>query len=508
MKKFWQNRRFPQEFYNKLMGYRFEFRHLTLLLFGLIAFQIILSLVQKSSLNNFLEDAQKWYQKDSAERLANLTATSLELIIENTKSNSNLSDIEKKRVIQSFNIIFSQQVLQHNVEEICLLFRKNGKIIAIDNGQTLYDFLFNKDLDVNGDNYEFRNAINLYKEKEDTLIASEQTYSSLENNQTFKIMVPFVPHGEYLGVLYMKNKPDFSFFTKEIASSYNEASVVYSSLIFLGLLAMYFISSYTVKERDKTQNLLLKEHEQLIKEQIIHEKESVFTKRIYHTHHKAEKVMGFIKDDLRKISHQNIEEVKNRIVKYANFISRVIYDMKWYDPPNNAIRSAMFSTDVNSVIRFIVEHIFLRLSSKAEMFEFKLELSEKFPKVNVNEFVIWEILEPIIQNCIDHADVNKVIITIKTFFDESKGKNKIIVADNGLGIPPGLLEADKQGLKKIFIERDTNRLNCNDNGSSQILHKINHGYGCCIAYELSKKCGWVIDAYNCEEGGSIFEITV
>lgn len=494
-------------FYNKLMSYRFEFRHLTLLLFGLISFQIILSIVQKSSLNNFLEVAQKWYQKDSAERLANLTATSLELLIENTEEKTNFSDVEKKKIIQSFNIIFSQQVLQHNVEKVCLLFKKDNKIIAIDNGQQLYDFLFSKKQSLDDDNYEFKNAINLYKKEEDTLTSSEQIYSTLDEGQTFNIMVPFVPHGEYLGALYMRNRPDFSFFTKEIASSYGEASVVYSSLIFLGLLAMYFITSYTVKERDKTQKLLLVEHEQLIKEQIIHEKESIFTKRIYHTHHKAEKIMGFIKEDLRKISSDNNEEIKNRIVKYANFISRVIYDMKWYDPPNNAIRGIMFLTDVNKVIRFIVEHIFLRLSSQAEMFDFKLELSEKFPKVNINEFVIWEILEPIIQNCIDHANVDMVTVTIQTFFDETTDRNKIIISDNGLGIEAELLEKDKQGVKNIFKEKSTNKSE-HENPSPEFLHSAGHGYGCYIAYELSKKCGWEVDAYNSKKGGSIFEITI
>ncbi|HEX2984941.1 MAG TPA: hypothetical protein VHO28_15475, partial [Ignavibacteriales bacterium] len=65
----------------KLTKYRFEFRHLTLLFGILIGFQILISLVQKTSLQNFLLKTQDWYQKDSAERMANLTATSLELLL-------------------------------------------------------------------------------------------------------------------------------------------------------------------------------------------------------------------------------------------------------------------------------------------------------------------------------------------------------------------------------------------------------------------------------------------
>ncbi len=99
----------------------------------------------------------------------------------------------------------------------------------------------------------------------------------------------------------MKNKPNFDFITNEILSSYDEVALIYASLIILGLLAMYYISSFTVKERDEARQLFYEEHEQHLKDTIDHEKESMFTKRIYHTHHKAEKVMGFIKEDLRQL---------------------------------------------------------------------------------------------------------------------------------------------------------------------------------------------------------------
>ena len=90
----------------------------------------------------------------------------------------------------------------------------------------------------------------------------------------------------------------------------------------LGLLAIYLITSYSLRERDRTQALFFSEREQHIKEQIAYEKESHFTKRIYHAHHKAEKVMGFIKEDLKRIVGIENEDIKFRALKYANFISQ------------------------------------------------------------------------------------------------------------------------------------------------------------------------------------------
>lgn len=484
---------------NKLKEYRFEFRHVTVLLIALIIFQLIFSFIQKSSLHNFLNETQKWYQQDSAERLANLTTTSLELLLENTISKEPLAENEEKKIIQSFNIILSQQSLQQNVQEICLLFPRNNGVLVIDDGKNLYNFLANKIDTLQNTNPRHKQAIKFYNENINWIKANERIYSKLEGEQTFHILVPFVPQGEFLGVLYMKVTPDFSSITREIVSSYDEVSIIYSALILIGLLAMYYISSYTVKERNKAQQLLFEESHKHMKEQIIHEKESQFTKRIYHTHHKAEKVMGFIKEDLRNLSNSNIEEVKQRVTKYANFISRVIYDMKWFDPPVNTIRNSMFNTDLNELLRFIVNDIFLRISSKTDMFEFKLDLAEDLPHVNINEFVVWELFEPLIQNSIDHAGKSKVIICIETKYYSEERYSKVIISDNGQGINDELLERNENGTKKIFLENITTKKGNNEN----------RGYGCFIAYQIAKKrCGWNIDVENISGHGCRFTIKI
>ena len=169
----------------------------------------------------------------------------------------------------------------------------------------------------------------------------------------------------------------------------------------------------------------MKEHAENLKKQIRHEKESLFTRRIYHTHHKAEKIMGFIKEDLRKMNCENIDDIKNRVTTYSNFISRIIYDMKWYDQPINTIINPIFNSDINAVIRFIVQHLFLRVSSRNEMFSLKLNLDNKMPFVHINEFVIWEILEPLIQNSVDHGGKRQIEITITTCYDPTSHRSTI-----------------------------------------------------------------------------------
>jgi signal transduction histidine kinase len=341
-------------------------------------------------------------------------------------------------------------------------------------------------------------AIQYYRtDLKNQLMENEQIYSIREGEQVFHVFVPFVPKGEFVGAVYIKNTPDFSFITRKIITSYDETALIFASLITLGLIAMFYISSYTVKERDETQQLLLREQEKYLMEKMDRQKEELFTKRIYHTHHKAEKVMGFIKDDLRNLSGDNIEETQQRLNRYANFVSRVIYDMKWYDPPLQAIRNPIFRTDLNEVIRFIVQNIFLRTSNNVT-YQFKLDLDENLPPVSINEFVAWEVLEPLMQNCVEHSGDEGILISIKSEYLAEQKTSRISIGDNGSGFRPELLEKNEQGVKKLFLE------NISTKESSQ-----NSGYGCYIAHEIStRRCGWFLDAENLPEGGCRYIITI
>jgi hypothetical protein len=488
-----------QKVRNKFKQHRFEIRHVTIFLIVLIIFQIVLSFVQKSSLNNFLVQTQSWYQKYSAERVAIVTSTSMELLFENLFIDKSVKDFEERKIIYSFNVIFKQQLIQKSVEDICLILVKNHKLYVIDSGQKLYSYLTNELPPYSQESLGHSEGVSLYMSLKEKIKDSEIIYSSLKNQKTFNILVPFVPSGEYIGAMYMKITPDFSFLTKEVSANFDKVAIIYSSLILLGLIAIFYISSQAVNERNEAQKKFFDEHEENIKKQIRLEKESLFTKRIYHTHHKAEKIIGFIKDDVRKIGEENIDDVKNRVITYSNFISRIIYDMKWYDQEINTIINPMFHTDINQVIRFVVKYVFLRISSKNEMFEIKLNLDESLPAVKVNEFVVWEILEPLIQNSIDHGSQKSITINISTSFDKEHNLSYITISDDGVGVKQELLEYGEKGIKRIFLE----------NVSSKKIEGANSGYGCYIAYQMAvEKCGWSMDVDNLPNSGCIFTIVI
>jgi len=483
---------------NKLSKYNVEFKHLTVLLIIVLSFQIILSFIQKSTLQSFLENTQEWYQKDSAERMANLSTTSLEILVRNMRSDVDKRKEEKQKIIQSFNIIFSQQLLEPNVEESYLIILKDNQPIVINDGTEFYNILKNTNTKL-GVHQKYQNIIDLFFENSNTLQKDQEIFTVLDSSQTFHTFVPFIPYGEFFGVFYMRNKPNFDFITHEILTSFNGVAIIFTSLILLGLLAMYYISSFTVKQRDEATQLFYKEQEQHLKDSIDHEKESMFTKRIYHTHHKAEKIMGFIKEDLRKLSYDNMEVTRNRVNKYSNFVSRVIYDMKWYDPPIQTIRNPAYNTDINSVIKFIIDHLFLRLSSKTDFFKFELNLDDKLPPVHINEFIIWEIIEPLIQNSIDHSTQKQVSIKVETIFDLDTNKSFVFISDDGNGLGSELLETNKKGIKKIFTE----------NVSTKTEGNGNRGYGCYIAHQIvTVRCGWRLDVENLKDGGCKFIIEI
>jgi signal transduction histidine kinase len=486
-----------QSLTNKIKEYHFEFRHVTVLFIILFSFQLIVSFINKSSIKNFLDTTQDWYQRESAEEIANLTATVIELSIESVDAKIKIPPAQENKVIQSLDIIFSQQQLTHNIDRLFIIMENEGKTFSINDGRTLYSVVIGSDRSLLSTEID-KNVEALYKSIEGELESTERIKTVVRDKQTFHVFVPFVVRGEFIGAIYMEISPDFSSISNQVISSYDETSVIYLSLITLGLLAMYFISSYTVKERDETQKLLFDEHERNLKKQINYENELIFTKRIYHTHHKAEKVMGFIKEDLRMLELDNIDEIKYRVAKYSNFVSRVIYDMKWFDPPIQTIRNQMFRTDLNEVVRFIVGNIFQRVTTETDAYRIECKLEQNLPVVNVNEFVVWEIIEPLIQNSIDHGSEDKLVVTVETRHDPEKKCSILSVTDNGKGIDGSLLKLNENGIKYLFVENTTTK--------SQGLR--NSGYGCYIAWEMTKRCGWELDAQNLPEKGCRFTITI
>jgi len=490
----------PEKVKSKLSRYQFEIKHIIVIFVILILFQIVLIIFQRSTLDNFLSEAQSWFQKYYAERIALITTSNIELLFERQQRLRTQLDTVEISLVYSFNILFKQQQIHHSVEDICLILIKNYRIYIVDNGEKLYQFLNGTLKPYEGEyDVQHKSGIQYFLSMRDDIRRNEKIMSTVTNRNTFNVLVPFVPDGEYLGVVYFRIKPDFSFLTSEIQLSFGKVSLIVSALILIGLGAIFVISSNAVRERDKAQEELFKEHEENLRKQIRLEKESLFTKRLYHIHHKAEKIIGFVKEDVRKMNADNLDFLKQRVITYSNFISRIIYDMKWYDQDINTIINPMFKTNINSVIKFIVDNVFLRLSSKNDMFEFHLELSPDLPLVNVNEFTVWEILEPIIQNSIDHCGVNFVVINIKTVYEPDSNMSYIYICDSGKGISPELLETDSNGIKRLFLENETTKKHIGSHA----------GYGCYIAYQLAVgKCGWGLDAENLQNGGCKFTITI
>ncbi|MEJ2054701.1 MAG: HAMP domain-containing sensor histidine kinase [Calditrichaceae bacterium] len=207
--------------------------------------------------------------------------------------------------------------------------------------------------------------------------------------------------------------------------------------------------------------------------------------------------MGFIKEDLRNITPTRLNEIKYRITKYANFISRVIYDMKWYDPPLQTIRNPMFKTELNEVLKFIVDNIFQRTSDQVKNISFELQLEDALPIVSVNEFVVWEIIEPLIQNSVEHTHKDQIKITLKTCYDKKLKQIRLQVKDNGDGVRPDLLEINDLGVKKMFLENISTKQG-----------EQNSGYGCFLAHEICRRCGWQLDVDNCPPYGCCYTIII
>lgn len=290
---------------------------------------------------------------------------------------------------------------------------------------------------------------------------------------------------------------DYKSLINEIKIGYSTLSIIFTALIMLGLVSMFYLSSYMVNERDIAIRQLFDKQQSQLKQNIELQKEQLFARRIYHTHHKAEKIMGYIKEDLRKLSPDNFQYDIRKILKFASFIQRVIYDMKSYNPPVSTIRNPAFQSDINDIIRFLVKYIFGRLETTGNLKKIITILDSDLPPVQINEYVIWEILELLIHNSIIHSPDQEVTVTITTRYMQAQNLSQIIISDNGTGINDSLLQTDENNVQLLFLEN-----------TSMKSQSENSGYGCYIARQMCIRCGWSIEAANPEGGGALFTITI
>ncbi|MGA9120355.1 MAG: histidine kinase, partial [Bacteroidota bacterium] len=260
----------------RLRRYRFEIRHIIVLVTVLIAFQIILSFFQTSLLDKFLSGTKSWFQKYYAERIAIVTSAGLELLYQNQQRLSSEQDTIDNPIVYSLNVFLKQQLIQRSVEDIKLILQRGEGTYVINNGQALQSYLRGTLPPIEPDTARSP-GVRFFRSVQNELRSREKVLSIVEGQETFDVLVPFVPNGEYLGALYMRMRPDFGFLTEEVKSNFNQVSLIFSALIFVGLIAIFLVSSRTVKERDEAQRRLFIEHEESLEKQIQLEKESLFT---------------------------------------------------------------------------------------------------------------------------------------------------------------------------------------------------------------------------------------
>lgn len=484
--------------FSKIKKIRLTWIHILILFLVLIMFQVFVSRLQQNTLSSSISETMDWSKQNSAEQIGNLTAASLEIMVEFISSEYFEEKLgREKEITHALNTILRQPLMNRNVETVCVIVPHENKFLAMDIGRSIYNYFYDGTITDISENEDYEVPLEEYKLMHEEIVKSELTTSIRKDSGIFYVFVPLVPDGEYSGAVFFKVRPNITFISKQVLASFNQTVLIFSSLILVGLVAILLLSTYITLERDEARELLYKEREIYLAEHIAQQQEHLFTKRIYHTHHKAEKVMGFINEDLDIVDKSNFNEIKYRVAKYANFIARVIYDMKWFNPPINTMRGPIFNTDLNELLKFIVDNIFLRVSNPVSTMKFNFNLDESLPKIRVNEFVMWEIIEPIIQNSIDHSEQDPVSIDIKTEYREESQSTILTIEDNGSGIPEELMEIGDDGVKKIFLEN----LSTKSQGT-------NHGYGCYIAYEIAKKCGWKIDVENNESDGCRFLLRI
>lgn len=480
--------------YEKL--FHFEIYHFFIILIIIVVSQTLIPIINNYNTEKLIGRVMDYYRWDVAERMADQTTSSIELLFQRVLETPNPQIGLEKATIEAIDFIIYQQNLQRSVDDFSIILGKGTKIRFYKTGAELFDAVVKKETPTSEDISFDPEIHKWYAHVSQQLFTDEASQYKSEKGTIFYFLVPFSLKGEVVGAVYMKINPGLDKIEGAFISSFRQTGALFSILIFLGLLAMFVMTNYLKDERDTAQELLYKKREKKLTLDIESRKENMFVQRIYHAHHKMEKIIGFIKQDMQKLPSAVSRESRNKINKYINFIGRVIYDMKIINPPLSVIRNPSFNTDINEVLDFIVQHIFRRVYKQDPNHQFVMNCQTGLPLIHVNEFVVWEILEPLINNAIQHNKAKKVVVYISTLYDPSKGEILIQIKDNGSGIDEELLECNAEGVKKIFLEHSTKQKG-----------PTNSGYGCYIAYENCKKCGWTLDANN-NSGGAVISIVV
>jgi len=183
--------------------FHFNIRHIILIFVVTLLFLAVSSYVNTLSKNKLFSRTTDIYRKNSIENLADLTATSLELLLEQVIINPDQYSEKKQNTIHGFDMILSQQTLRENIKEICVLIYHNDAVFAIDNGNELYSHFVEGKLPPDFKQQIHQSAIEIFRSVEDKIQSEEDIYSFTDEDHIFHIIVPMMLEGEYSGALYM-----------------------------------------------------------------------------------------------------------------------------------------------------------------------------------------------------------------------------------------------------------------------------------------------------------------
>jgi len=185
-----------------------------------------------------------------------------------------------------------------------------------------------------------------------------------------------------------------------------------------------------------------------------------------------------IRDGVFKPDNERLETIQ----KEAERLSSLVNLLQEY----TKLRSKTLNIEKKEVnLNQLVEDI--SKSHEKILKEKKMKLQNQIPadlKVYADELMLERIIQNLVDNAIKYSKAKEIVI--------SNSNNKIIISDNGIGIP----EAE---ISKVFerfyrVEKSRNR-------STGGL-----GLGLALVKEMVEVHGWEIKAINNDEGGVRFEI--
>jgi signal transduction histidine kinase len=287
-------------------------------------------------------------------------------------------------------------------------------------------------------------------------------YEKKINGKFYSILfIPLRTTKEKYGLFVVGRKNRNSFNSEEIALLIAGSSVI----------------SFTISNIKLMQKMLMNERLVMIGQLISglsHDLRNILTK--------FENGIYFIESGLEEKDIEEIKIGKDILKKEYTKLKEFVLSMIDYSREREI---SIEEINLNSLIDDVISYF--ETIAKEKGIEIKKEYDENLKIVRVDRYRIERMLSNLIQNSIDAVEENKGIIKIKTKADN--GSFKIIVEDNGCGIP-------EKNIDKIFDIFFTTK------GSRGT------GFGLAIVQKIVKEHNGKIEVSSKVGEGTIFTITL